>query len=498
MNCDTCERTFAAAIEGLLDGGDRDEFDRHLTGCPACRRAYDQTAELVARLDASARATLGPSPSLSRPVGDRILREQAFQLRRIARTRRRILGVAAAAALPAMLALAAGLPSAGPRGKVLADDLRPASQAIEGAPSATWKTNYYMRFVKARGGGSKWVRIANNNQRFFYKAPGLYRRETLGEDGEVRFVAVEDVRNRTTLEYDATRKTAVLRSLVEPSFSPQGPFATFTEAMKRDDLQGLGEKQVGGLPATGYRYKFFTESANQDWSYDFWLATDAKGLVQGQVPGADLFDPADVVADQTWEPSLTTIRVDGEAYDLATTLGLGNSSFLTHDIRLDVPLDDSLFSLEAPEGYEVSTRAPVVPEEADVTEFLGVLARYFDGEFPASALRFNQGPEYERFERIERNVLQKQPATEAETAMVEAMHRWWSEGLPGPGPLHVFIQQRAEAGTWKYLGGGVKLGEADRIVCWYRPKGSRVYHVVHGDLSVKEVAPGALPLPIAR
>ncbi len=36
------------------------------------------------------------------------------------------------------------------------------------------------------------------------------------------------------------------------------------------------------------------------------------------------------------------------------------------------------------------------------------------------------------------------------------------------------------------------------MVCWYRPKGSRTYRVVYGDLSVKEIEPEDLPLPVGR
>ena len=43
---------------------------------------------------------------------------------------------------------------------------------------------------------------------------------------------------------------------------------------------------------------------------------------------------------------------------------------------------------------------------------------------------------------------------------------------------------------------GAKLGEKDRIICWFQPKGSQTYHVVYGDLSVKDVKPEELPLPV--
>jgi hypothetical protein len=64
--------------------------------------------------------------------------------------------------------------------------------------------------------------------------------------------------------------------------------------------------------------------------------------------------------------------------------------------------------------------------------------------------------------------------------------------------MHVFITQLIAERSWKYLGKGVKLGDKDRIICWYRPRGSRTYRVVYGDLSVKELEPKELPLPVGQ
>ena len=53
--------------------------------------------------------------------------------------------------------------------------------------------------------------------------------------------------------------------------------------------------------------------------------------------------------------------------------------------------------------------------------------------------------------------------------------------------------------SFRYLGKGVRLGEKQRIVCWYKLKGAKdpnTYRVVYGDLSVKDVAPKDLPLPV--
>ena len=48
-------------------------------------------------------------------------------------------------------------------------------------------------------------------------------------------------------------------------------------------------------------------------------------------------------------------------------------------------------------------------------------------------------------------------------------------------------------GPWHYAGKGVKFGDANTPVFWYRPEGSKTYRVIYGDLSVKDVAPENLP-----
>ena len=51
----------------------------------------------------------------------------------------------------------------------------------------------------------------------------------------------------------------------------------------------------------------------------------------------------------------------------------------------------------------------------------------------------------------------------------------------------------AEMTKWKYVGQGVKFGDANRAILWFRPKGSQTYRVIYGDLSANDVRPENLP-----
>ena len=58
---------------------------------------------------------------------------------------------------------------------------------------------------------------------------------------------------------------------------------------------------------------------------------------------------------------------------------------------------------------------------------------------------------------------------------------------------YIFIQLLKAENDWHYVGNGVKLGNAESPICWYRPDDSETYRVIYGDLSVKDVAPEDLP-----
>lgn len=497
MNCDHCQLEFAASLEDLLEGGASAEFSAHLSGCPGCRSAYEETRRLVLSLRSGSPA--GVLPSIASSVADGIIREQSRQLRRVSAMRRRLVGLSAAAVLLAGLGVLSNafFPRLGRQAR--AGDLSSSAEVIKGVRSATWTMSYYKRFTDPGGTRRRWVRVRNNDQRLFYLAPGRYRRENIDEDGRVNFVAIEDVRSKTSLEINPATRVATLRYLAESSYSPSGPFTTFLESIKAEELRALGGARIDGRQADGYRRKFFVERGNQPWSYDFWVDSRSRGLLEQRIPGADLFDPRDVVTDKTCAVSAESVEVEGERYGILYELGFGNGGSVLKDVALDAAVDPSLFRLDPPEGYEFSSLKLPPIAEGDVVEFLGLVAGYFGGSFPASVLDFNAGAEYPRFERIEHDwIAKKKGGTQGEIALVEAMHKWWRRGIPGPGPLLIYKNMNIDKGSWKYLGEGVRLGQKDRIVCWYRPEGSAAYHVVYGDLTVREVEARELPLSVGR
>ena len=497
MNCTQCEDLFAAHVDGLLDEAAERQLGEHLAECEACRMALDETRRLIERLDEDQRNVV--VPSIVPLVMDRIVHDQAIHSRRY-RVMKRVVRIAVAAAvlLGLTIALSHGLQRP-LGGRIYAAELSAARKQVENARTATWKIAWYQRFSGPASAGSRWFRIKNMDQRYVYKAPGLYRCDSLNEDGAVSFVAIEDVASRSLLVINHKTKTATLSRLTESSYPRHGPFSNEMDVMRREDLRALGQDDVAGRPANAFRYEFRNSLFGAHQSLDLWVDAATKRLVQYQHPGRDLLASAEVVRDQAWNiPAGETIEYEGKTFKLDR--GETAQGHIAHEISFDVELDDSLFALVPPAGYEFKAVKPPPITEKDVLEFVAIVADYYDKAFPDRLPQFAQSSkeDLERLLRAQQAVQKKNGASPAQVKLVDAMDRWYQTGIPGPGPLHVFVTQEITPGSWKYLGKGVKLGDKDRIVCWYQPKGSRTYRVVHGDLSVKDVEPQDLPLAVGR
>jgi Putative zinc-finger len=500
MTCSQCEDLFAAHLEGLLDATSERQLEAHLAECPACRTAVDETRGLFRRLEEQGSAVV--VSSITPVVMDQILLQQAIRFPRRNGIMRRVVKISVAAALLIGLGIVLSQALLTPTGgRVYAAELSAARKQAAGATTATWRISYYRRFLRTGSTESRWFRCKNDEQRCYYKAPGLYRTEQLDENGDVGYVSIEDVASRAQLDINQKARTATLRYVVESLEHPRGPFAKYLEPMQRDDLESLGKQDVAGRPAHGFRYEFDDGPLREYRTLDFWVDAQTKRLVLCQDPGRNLFDATQVVPDTAWDSTTgDTIEYGGAVFRLARGEGEINSGHIVHDIVFDGSQDDSLFALEPPEGYAFKTVPQPAIAEKDVLEFMGIVAEYFHGTFPDRMPQFvhSSKEELERYGRALQAVRQRSGASPAEVKLVEAIERWYQTGIPGPGPMGVFITQRISRGSWKYLGKGVRLGDKDRIVCWYQPKGARTYRVVYGDLSVKDVAPEDLPMPVGR
>ena len=163
----------------------------------------------------------------------------------------------------------------------------------------------------------------------------------------------------------------------------------------------------------------------------------------------------------------------------------GQLRVICRNLEFNVPLDDSLFSMEVPEGYKVQeTKLDLLGStEEDFIEGLRIRAEVFaDGQFPddvsVEAYIKQAGEMVKKFEAL--NLSDEEGGT-IETAMQKHL---------------LFLRFFKGQGKWYYRGQGVTLGASETAIFWYRPKGSETYRVIYGDLHVEDVAVENLPEPL--
>jgi hypothetical protein len=353
-------------------------------------------------------------------------------------------------------------------------------EAIERATTITWTTTFYER-IYSKDGKRTWLRA--DRMEMAYRSPNLYRDTRFDKDGNVSSVEIVDTLSNRALRLDMKSRKATW--LAEPTnqYGPRGPFGSVMDILQNKPIELVGQKQLDGAKANVFRYRREnsplvnpTNSFDPRKSVDIWLNAKTKELVRLYDPGADCFD-AETDPDRD-NPA--------EADDSKGIL-LGS---MKGDIVLDARLDPKLFDLTPPEGLEIVVQPPKpTVTEAEMIEWLGATARFNDGTFYDTWRGFD-------LERYNREVATKKKAdrTEIEQALFDLQYRHL---LDRNSPVMAsFANEYTVGGRIRYLGAGVKLGSADRIVLFYKLKSTGTYRAVYGDLTVKDVKPEDLPLPV--
>jgi len=348
-------------------------------------------------------------------------------------------------------------------------------EQIENTKAITWKTTYYMQ-VTSRDGKRTWIETETRQEA--YKSPGLYR-EVFDDTahGQIPHVTITDAVNRRELTLVPEEKRATVRGIATLLRSPRGPFVWVGEVLRERNVEWVEERETATGRVNVFRTAFRDKANNQDWSYDFWIDEETKRLVALHVPGADIYDPEK-------DPARNNPR--GKAWRLTPVCSV------QHDIVFDAELGESLFRLEPPEGYTVKVMARPQVTEKEMVDYLGVLAEYNNGTFPDQVFPFPFPSD--QINRIWDKP--KEERTAAEQKLLETNNHYKMAGL-NEMPIAHFIMDYAAQDSFQYLGKGVGLGDKDRIVCWYRLKGSSTYRAVYGDLSTRDAAPEDLPLSVA-
>jgi outer membrane lipoprotein-sorting protein len=219
--------------------------------------------------------------------------------------------------------------------------------------------------------------------------------------------------------------------------------------------ESLGEKDVDGRRVVGFR-------------------------LSGR--GLDKWPPDTVMS--LWGDLKTGLPVRIE-----TTMAMApNVKVTMSDFAFNVDLDESLFSVEPPAGYQV-IRGPTIDvsraEEKDLIDTFRHYSELSGGPFPA---KLDMGSLLQSLDRKvppergqKRSAKQERETAEAHRAKLQR-GLWFTMALPKEADAH-------------YAGRGVSLGAADTPIFWYRPKDAKAYRVIYADLSIRDAdTPPTVPV----
>jgi len=274
----------------------------------------------------------------------------------------------------------------------------------------------------------------------YFLAPGKFRQEMAFMDA----VSISDDRAGKMLMLSRAAKTAlVMNSKGQPKDEKsRDPFERLRELLsknrdaKENQFEALGEKQINGKQATGFRL-----------DSPFALIT----LWGDQATGYP------VRIESVWS-------------------GTPRCEVVMADFEINVDLKESLFDLTPPADYKVQSFDVDVskPGEQDLVNAFKLCGEISKGEFPdtlslVGRTMFIAKHTSSRF---------KNPSDGEMQQLVKQI------GSIGRG--FEFAMSLSESADAHYAGKGVKQGTGDRSIFWYKPEGSNKYRVVYADLSVKD------------
>ncbi len=184
------------------------------------------------------------------------------------------------------------------------------------------------------------------------------------------------------------------------------------------------------------------------------------------------------IATMVWLDAKTGDLVEVE-HRYASAPGMNT---IMKNIKFDVDLEDSLFSLTPPAGFkefggEMKADSAIQTEET----FVAWLGWWANGNVDETFPPMVAGSE-----------IAKVVMDMAREGKLKGF-AWEKVNLGQMFNALLFVAQLPKESNWRYAGNGVKFGTPDKAIFWYQPKDSNNYRVIYGDLSVKEVAPEDLP-----
>jgi len=430
MNCTEYKELLVAYVEGLLEESEKQAVAEHLKDCPSCQSQVKDLRGLHDRLVANGKALA--QSDLENNVMNQIVREQNVRLKTAAKatealkTRRTIMKspmtrIAAVAAVVIVAALGINY--------IMTPSVTWA-QVIE--PILNARTIAFDMIIGGEESGltMRDIVVGSRIRRTMSNMPNMTQ--------------VIDTDNAKLLGLDTQAKTAVYVDIKGDLGDRTRSYIEFVRQVIRQlqegQVQELGEQTIDGQKAIGFVGKGQNEEV------------------------------------KIWADPRTALPIRIEAK-------IGQEfSFIMKNFQFDAAVDESLVSMDVPEGYTLQKTNIDLGNatEQDFVESLRIWAEIIgDGTFP-------QAIGTESTMKAMPTLVQKLTAMQVTEEKGTQIGMGFAKGM-------LFHQTLESQGQWKYAGAGVKLGDAQTPIFWYQPKDSATYRVIYGDLSVKDVAPENLP-----
>jgi len=430
MNCPKCKELLVEYIEGLLAESDKKAVASHLKDCPECQNEQAQLSGLRDRLVNNGR-TVAQS-DLENDVMNQIVRERriglkagakadtGLKLRRII-MKSRITRIAVAAAI--IIAALVGVNSFLGGTVTFADVVEPilnARTVIFDIIIGDEETSPLMHEIVV---GSRIRRTISNLE---------------------NTVQIIDLEGAKILVLDTKEKQAIYTDIKGSVQEGTRDYVDFlrkviTDLQDDPDIQELGEQQIDGQKAIA----FLARGPNEE--VKIWA------------------DPETAIP----------IRVELQAGQLFAVM---------KNFEFDVPIDDSLISMDVPPGYTLQETEFDLSgaTEQDFIESLRIWAEILlDGRFPEAIGTENSMKQMPL-------LVEKLPSLDLTEEEMMQMPIKFARGM-------LFLQIYETSGQLHYAGADVELGDTDTPIFWYLPKDAETYRVIYGDLSVQDVAPENIP-----
>jgi hypothetical protein len=430
MNCAESKELLVAYVEGLLEDSEKQAVAEHLKDCPSCQAELKELTGLHDRLVKNGKAVA--QSNLEKDVMNQVIREQNVRLKAAGKAAtglklRRIImkssitRIAAAAVI--VVAVTIGILQLGGGTVTWAQVIEPilnAKTIVFDLVLGTDETGVVMHEIVV----------------------GPRMRRTMSNMPTVTMII--DTDNAKLLALDTQAKTAAYADIEGDLGDRHRSFIKFVRQIIRQLQEGqveqLDERVIDGQKAVGFAGK------GQNEAVTIWA------------------DP------QTSRP----IRIEAQ---------IGQEfAFVMKNFEFDVTVDESLVSMDVPEGYTLEETGIELGNatEEDFVESLRIWAEIIgDGTFPEAI-----GTE---------SAMKQMPVlVQKVTAMQVSEEKGGQIGMSFARGM-LFHQTVEGQGQWKYAGAGVKLGDAAKPIFWYQPQGEQKFRIIYGDLSVKDVTPEELP-----